>query len=462
MKSNYPEELARFSRRGQVGAGRFALSILLLTLLVYAASAMAGENRWTFRSYAKEQYRVRTSPEPDETDQDLNLYLDAGLADAKGRFGADLSLGLWWDLDDTPQLGASPTFASVRDESDVWFDVFTLSTEYHSDGLVKLARAGRQVAEYGKPLTYDGGSLVLRPLKPYLEVFAFGGRTVHFFEVDADLFEDWIASVGAAVRPTRDLRLELVYRYMAEDTPAKNGVNDKIVRFSGWLRRGDWLRAKAYIETIDDHVGWVGGAFRLESLPREVGVDFNLKTQTKTYRDFSEQEDPFFLTLGESLPYLRFRADAWKTLTTDNGVFGVHMGFDGRWLIQGYDEEVFNRNFGKAYVLADLVDIGIKGPFLTFSFERWGVGPSFESDGLWTVGGSGGYDGDKLRVEGGTYYNRYRYQYYQVVEERNDVRTVFADLRVKPVAWLTLAGSYEFERFDRDLHTVTVGLTEKF
>ena len=131
----------------------------------------------------------------------------------------------------------------------------------------------------------------------------------------------------------------------------------------------------------------------------------------------------------------------------------------GRQLVDD-DETPFNRNSGRAYVLFSAADIAVKGPFITAVFERWADGPAIDDDGLWSVGGSAGYDVERFRCEVGSNYQLYKYDYYLDVDERVHVRTVFADFKVKALDWLAVKARYEYELFDRDVHTVTIGLSQ--
>jgi len=434
------------------------------------SEAAAGEEKWSFRVFADERYRFRASAAPDERDQDLRLYFDFGAADPSDHIGTDLAFGFWWDLDGSPSEDAVTAFASPRDSgNDVWFDVYRLSAEYHSSGVVELVRAGRQTAEHGKPLVFDGASVVLRPVSPYLELFVHGGRSVHFFEIDQGLFEDWLASVGVVVRPLPDLRLEADYLFTIEDRIIEANTEELVksdqttdheAGLTAWYR-WEWLNVKAYLRSLNDGLSLVGGDLRFEWPDKLAGVEVGAKAQPMTIDEATEASDPYLVALGKSLPFAKFHLDAWKGYQTCWGLYAIHLGYEGRQLID-HDAEPFNRNFGRAYVLLTGSDLGVKGPFVSLVFERWGDSPALTGDGLWTVGGSAGYDHPYVRLEAGTNYQRWKYDYYRDLNERADVQTVFVDAKGKLLGWLSLFTRYEFERFDRDVHTVVVGLSQNY
>ena len=191
------------------------------------------EHKWFLDGRATEEYRFRYAsslatsdavddesilpPTPhlkSDADHDLRLYLDGYLSESTGQFAAELSMGAWVDLDGAPRNGEASSLSSIDDYEapEAWhdpFDIYALYAEYRSDSLFDLARGGRQTAEYGWPITFDGAMVRLSPLKPYLDIAFFGGRTVHFFKLDDGLFEDWLGSAVSVIRPVPSLRIEL-------------------------------------------------------------------------------------------------------------------------------------------------------------------------------------------------------------------------------------------------------------
>jgi hypothetical protein len=124
----------------------------------------------------------------------------------------------------------------------------------------------------------------------------------------------------------------------------------------------------------------------------------------------------------------------------------------------------FNRNYGNAYLLFDATDIGVSGPFVSAIVEyHFGLSePEVGDDTQLTVGGSAGYEGKQFKGTLGTYFSRYKYDYYVDVQELVNVREYFGEFRYDPLKWLSIRLRYELERFDRDIHTVTLMLTQSF
>ena len=474
--------------------GFFLLLLLLLALPLNAAEDDDSER--LFWLHAVEEYRGRFAvgsgaiessgqtagtedlTREDEADHDLRLYLEGGARDRKDRFSGRLSVGLWWDMDGVADHGFS-TLGSMRDGHAFSPEVYSLFGEYHASpqagrrAFWRLARAGRQTAEHGLPVTFDGASVRLRPWAPYVDLFLFGGRTVHFFETDADLFEDFVASLGAEIRPLRDVRLVLDYRLNLEDQTliagadlndaVRDSVEDHGYGLAAWYRPARWARLKAYGRGLNDDFSHAGGAGRLLCEKLDMGLDFKLDTQFVTLDEVNEMLNPYYAVMGQSQPNLRWKADLYKNFDTRKGDYAVHAGWSGRTVLED-EEGPFNRDFGRLYLVAAASDIGVKGPFVSLAFDAHftGLSPEFDGEGFLTAGGSAGYKNKKLKAEAGTYYQRYKYRYYQQVDEIADVRTYFGSVSYKLTDWLKAKVKYEYEQFDWDVHTVIFSLAQHY
>ncbi|HUU02142.1 MAG TPA: hypothetical protein VM425_11920 [Myxococcota bacterium] len=440
-----------------------------------------GGAAWDFWFNAQEEYRLRAvvapggtagdlvNPAPDsETDNDLRLFLEGGLRDPSDHFGGEFALGLWWDVDGVAAAGDSTGLGSMFDYRQPWWDVYKLQLDYQSDGFCKLARAGRQAAPFGLPVTFDGAAVVVSAVRPILDLFIFGGRSVHFFETQADMFEDWLASAGAVIRPLRWLRIELDYRLQIEDVlqadrVSKADLTDHSYGVTSWYRPTDWLLGRLTLRGLNNSFARVGAAARLEWKRIEAGIQLSADAQTISLDEIHESADPFFTLLGESLPNLRWQADAWKRFSTAKGNYTLHLGWNGRQVLNG-DPGPFNRNMGRAYLLFDAADVILPGIFFSLSGEGHYtyLNGSLLRDWIFTAGGSAGYKNKKLSAELGTYYQRYKYDYYRDVREVSDVRTFYASCGFRPLSWLSFRVRYEFERSDRDFHVVTLSIGQMF
>ncbi len=431
---------------------------------VAAEASAPAERGWSTSVVGREEYRFRTSPTPSESDHLIRLGLDVSAASPRDTFGLEASLGLWYFPGESKPEDSTEPFGLSRPRERFSLDVYSLNAEWRPGNVLRSLRVGRQETEHGPVGTFDGLSLALQPARG-LRLVAFGGRTAHFFELDQDAFEDWVASVGLELRG-ENWRLEADYRLLKEDVTSADadgeltrlGVTDHSYGLAGWFRAGDWLKGKVAVRGVDSTLGLVAAAVRAEWVEQHLGADLKVDLQPMELRELNELDSPFFLTLGPSKPHLKARLDAFKAFPTSAGEFALHLGGSVRQLLEG-EEEAFNRNLLRVYLLASAQRIAGTGLFANAvgQWDRSGGGR-----GAVSAGGALGWDQRPLRAELGTAYHRYQYVYYQSPEELADVREFYGDVRVKVLDWLSVRARYSYQIFDRNLHTLTVSLVEAY
>jgi hypothetical protein len=428
---------------------------------MWTGVARAEDGPLRARADLLEEYRLRGSAVPGERDQLAHLYLDLGASHASDRFSSAAAVDAWWDLDGRAPAGTPGGLGTVYSQGKPWVDVLHLTADYRGDGSLRLARLGRQDALHGRPATFDGGYLLFSPGAGPLSLFAFGGRSVHFFEVDPALFENWVAATGAGLRLGPDLRAEIEYRFLREavprlDAPGRTPLVGHAYGLTAWYRLPDVLQAKALVRGLDRRVAQLAGSLSLLGPAGDAGLDARASVQPVTLREIDEAENPYFLTLGESLPNARWHLDAWKALETGAGVFTAHAGFDGRRLLGGV-EGPFNRNTSRVYALAEVRKLPVPGLSVSASLDH--VARTLSDGGLWAIGGAVQWERGRLRLEAGSRYDRYQYQYFRTVEELSNLRAYFGEVRWRAGS-VQFRARYVVEVFDRVLHTVQVGLTQ--
>lgn len=412
---------------------------------------------------AREEYRFRTTAAPDQAAQDLRLSLDVSGADRSGHFLGTATLGLFWNVRRDIEPGTTDAMGTVFDGRQPFFDVYQLSAEYRGAALLREARVGRQTAEHGRPATFDGASLLLRPV-PALSLFAFGGRSAHFFEVGAHPWDDWMASVGAGYRPFSTLRVEVDYRLLLEVAQDRTLASTPVVAhswgLSAWWRAHEAVWARLTLRGLDQKFAEASVSAHAFFAGPGLGVDGRVRLQPVTLSELDEQDNPFFLTLGPSLPHVRWSLDLSRVFPLTRGSWEAHLGWNGRQLLGGA-ESAFNRNSNRVFVMGAVRDVGLTGLTVQLSLERLTDSAiPLVGQGIFTVNGSAAYQRDRVRGELGAQYYRYQYDYYRDVEELADVRVVFAEVRVKLLSWLSVRGRYQLELFDRTRHTFSVSLAQ--
>ena len=175
-----------------------------------------------------------------------------------------------------------------------------------------------------------------------------------------------------------------------------------------------------------------------------------------------ELDNPFYLTLGPSLPHARWRLDASRVFALARGAVEVHLGWTGRALLRDA-ETAFNHTSNRLYLSGGVRDVGLPGLSAQVSLERLtNTAVPFVGKGLFTVNAAAAYERALVRGEVGVQYYQYQYTYFRDVEELANVRVVFAELRVKPLPWLSVRALYQLELFDRTRHTFTFSLAQVY
>jgi len=402
----------------------------------------------------------------DDSDHDLRTFAAAGASDRTGAYSADFSAGLWWDLDGVAPSPRPLILGSARDDTDPQLEVYSLWGQYESVSGetgpgVRTLRAGRQITELGIPTTFDGMFSEVG-LGAGFSAFLVGGRSVHFFESDDELFEDWIASTGVAARLVRGLKVTADYRLDTEDNPAVSSsrLYDNSYGMEVKYRPVPAISLSGYMRGLDGSLSHLGLGTRIATADADAGLDLKADAQTVQLDEVTEGLDPYFAILGPSLPNLRWLVHAWKDVPAAWGDLTFQAGWQGRVLLEGEARE-FNRSFAKAYVLLGAEDVGRIGLFANGVAELHTTGLSpgnVEDEGSVTVGGETGWNADAARVAAGTFYARYKYRYFADVEELADVRTYYAEASGQILDWLSAKLRYELERFDWDVHYVSFSL----
>jgi hypothetical protein len=435
------------------------------------------EPAWSGELSLVQEYRVRAAgsgldgssgtlgaPVGAETDQDLRLTLDGQGRGYHDHLQGQISAALWYDVDGHVPQGQPDVFGEISDYRQPLFVVYALSAEWRHSLPLEYLRLGRQASEHGLPITFDGASLGLRLWERKLSLFGYAGRTIHFFEAQPGLFENWVTCVGAGYRPSQNVRLEFDSRFehdsiLAQDQQERVWVYAHSYGLTLSMRREEsW--AKLFVRGLDRSASHAGGALRLVFPSIALGVDAQVNAQLRTLGEISENENPFFSLLGPSLPNLRTRFEVWKEIGLGQRTkLNLRAGWRMRQLLSGV-EGPFNRNFGGVYFQTELNDLTIKGLFATGILE-WNYVPwSLSNDSFLALGGSAGYSTRKVKAEAGTYYQRWKVNYYRDVEELQDARTVYGSAGFRVLPWLEVRARYTLEIVDRYIHSAFFSLRE--
>jgi hypothetical protein len=404
---------------------------------------------------------VAAKPVPD---QDVRLTLDGQARGYGDRLQGQVSAAFWMDVDGHVPKGQPDLFGEISDYRQPLVMVYSLSAELRRPLPLEYLRLGRQSSEHGLPLTFDGAALSLRLWERRLALFGYGGRSVHFFEVQPGLLENWVACAGAEYWPTQDVRVEFDSRFEHDTVLLQDGrqtvwiyAHSYGVNLSTRFEQG-W--AKLFARGLNRSASHAGGALRLAFPSIRFGIDAQASAQLRSLGEISENENPFYAMLGTSLPNLRSRLELWKEIGLgQTTILALRAGWRVRQVLRG-EPGPFNRNAGGVYFQTELNDLAVKGIFVSGSAE-WNYLPwSFTNDSFLAVGGSAGYATRKIKVEAGTYYQRWKINYYRDVQELHNARTVLGMVGVRALPWLEVRARYTLDIVDRYIHSAFLSIRE--
>lgn len=445
-----------------------------------ATAGVGAAGSWIADFWLTQEYRYRSAgsaavssasplgaPAPSPTaDQDLRLTVDGSVVGLRERAAATLSAALWFDVDGHRPRGQPDLFGDSQGFAQPLAVVYALTAEWRRSRPVERIAFGRQQALHGLPVTFDGGALDLRFWERRLSCFGYGGRTVHFFEAEAGFFENWLAGGGVGLRLGKHVQVEADSRYLHETilgagaTPGPRvDTNSYGVAVTG---RWDELQGKLFARGMNRSFSHLGAVGHLQLPSAGLGVDGQATVQLVPLGEIAESEAPFYSMLGNSLPHVRARLETWKDFRLgERGSLALAFGTRLRQLLRDQPTR-FNRNMNVLYLRGDLNDLGRKGLFVSVTAE-WNL-PTQAGDGtsFFTVGGAAGYLSRKLRGEAGTYYQRFKINYYRDVEELQHARTVYALAGYRVLPRVELRGRYVVEIVDRTIHAAYLTLREDF
>jgi hypothetical protein len=403
------------------------------------------------------------APRP-KSDHDLRLTLDGTVTGLNDRVLGTVSAALWRDLDSHVPQGDADLFGDSQDLAQPLFVLYTLTAELRRTSPIDRLALGRQQSTHGLPVTFDGGALDLRFLERRLSFFTYGGRTVHFFETVPGLLENWLFGGGAGFRITPHTQVELDSRYLHETLPDARGVLGKRVDTNtyGLTLAGRWddVSGKLFTRGMNRSLSHVGGVFHMQVPSVTMGVDGQATAQLVPLGEIAESESPYYAMMGNSRPHVRARLETWKDFVLGKrGTLALAVGGRARQLLRD-DPSRFNRNTNLVYARLDLKDLPWTGAFVSATAE-WNL-PTYDDSSFFSVGGSAGYLSPRNRFEAGTYYQRFKINYYRDVEELTAARTVYAMASWRVLPRLEVRGRYVLEIVDRAIHAAYLTLREDF
>jgi len=406
-------------------------------------------------------YRSRSQSRTGEDDADVlaSGHLRAGLRDEEGQELMALVVDglLTWDADGFSSPDQS--FYGLQETFPNRFHGFLYEGYVETAALLRDVsfRVGRQEVTREDALWFDGGSLRVAAT-PDLSFLAYGGIPVHFYESRRE--GDALAGLGARwkVDPRLELGLDGVH------------LRDELTGLDGnrFQTRDNLSIASATWRPLDQALlrgsaSWVGSRARRQEMAAHwvsPAADWRVRLRVRHQEDYGEavptEFSPLAGVLGDVAPYwlgsLGVQHDLTRTLSVD-------AGYQLRALQNLADERAFNREYRRWYVLMGARDLFVDTLSAALHADVW------ESDTghITTTGGSLTWEPtERLRLEGGTDYMLYRFDWFSGREYVNDRQYYFrARLRLTEATYFRLRIAQDRSQFGTD-RLLDLGIAVEF
>jgi hypothetical protein len=408
-------------------------------------------------------YRSADSGTSKTSDQDAygDLWFDITRPDDRqafhffGSVRSDLDgnqdVRTFYPLEDIGDTYGRPTIGTV------WEAFYAINDPFRP---VTRIRIGRQASTRDVQVYFDG--LSVEAGGKDLQVTAYGGTAVYFYELNATWGKDTVGGAGVDYRLTPGLVLSADWVALSDTRqfdPNDGTVKDRVASFQIRQQFESFLQYSIKYRQLDGEAGDLLVATRaaLPSWDAELSVSY--------LRQFHEEAElttdlsPYYDVMGSSAPFQSIDVRARKTVA-DRISFDV--GYFRRALLHQSEEGPFNKEYSRSYLSGDVADLFVPGLSWTLTVERWDTGTTRTV----TYGTDFTYrrkrQGHDARISVGSYYSLYKYDYYNELGLRDDVRTYYVDARFPLSRSFSLNGRYEFERAIEDYQTARVGMRYDF
>lgn len=449
-------------------ATRAALLLTLASGCALPGSRRAGEEETApptpsersalpVHGFASVRYRPRWTS--DDSDHDLYgvVSLDAG-DPRENAFSAHVMGRVAWDLDGRDAQTGSVVFGSIEDTYDerVNGQLYHAYVDAHRlhDGLERLRLGRQRVWRTPETVVFDGLSAVTRAIgKRRLRAGAYGGVPTHYRE--ASSAGDSLVGLFVEGAPWETGSVRLDWMHLEDESRLGDFANDLVgVRASERLLPNTRLEG-AYTRLEGEDRDWMFRATHAEP-EHDLALSIRYYELLEPQRELALEFDPFVDSLRTYFPY-------WQTSASVSKGIGeratLQAGIDVRRVTDDADIGDFNRDYERYFLSASVEEVSSAELRLTVTGDAW------RSDGLDTT--SLGLDVTKPLTERsecsvGTYYSLFKYDPF-LEDEREDVRTYYARLRLSRSKDLAFQGSYELEDDEFETyHVVQLGATWRF
>ena len=323
-------------------------------------------------------------------------------------------------------------------------------------------RMGRQAGTRDEQVFFDGIAADIKASSA-LNLTLYGGAAVHLYEIGYHWGDDTLAGAGLDYALGTSTRVSLDYLFVEDEqsfptSPTTVDLHDRMISLKLWQSFASFMKASVKYRYLNDEPRDL--SVRAISTFPDVDTEINVNyfRQFRTQNELSNELSLYFAILGKSSPYQSIDVKFRK-------LFGLHyavdVGYFKRGLLEEDQESAFDKDFSRAFLLFELIDLLKDGLSFTLTGEQWETtGRHYSSAGI-----DIGYafkNKKSASINVGTYYSLYKYDYYIEEGLRENVRTYYINGRYPLGKSLSINGSYEYEAGIENYQTMKLGLRYDF
>ncbi len=430
------------------------------------ASLSTGTSSLSVQGYLSGKFVSRTARLSGEKFRDDDLFSDLRL-DVARPTDSPYEFHFFGTLrDDLSSNRNRPTFSPFEDVGDTYRSaVHGYLYEAHLDlnhpfAKVSQIRIGRQDGTRGEPIFFDGIAADVG-LAPHLAATVYGGVAVHFYELDDRWGDDTLGGLGIDYFPLLGTIINMDYLYVTDkrtifDTTTRH---DQLVSLKINQRFTPNLKTSAKVRYVNGEARDLKLSVSAAIPAADLEMIAAYTEQFRTQNELSNELSLYFDVLGPSYPYQSYDVKVRKFFGTH---LSVDLGYFQRSLVHTSQENAFNRKFYRAYAVLDLNDLFVDRLALALTGEQWKSGSQNVQSTGFDVGYAFKAGWRSPKINAGSYYSLYKYDYYVMLGERTNVRTYYVKVILPFAQRYSVNGSYEFEDSLAEYQTAKLGIRYDF
>jgi hypothetical protein len=325
---------------------------------------------------------------------------------------------------------------------------------------VTQIRMGRQASTRGEPVYFDGIAMDVRPAQK-VNLTLYGGAGVNFYEINRSEGDDTVAGAGIDLYPTNSTGIGLDYLYIKDrrDYLQLTDVQDDLLSLRIWQRITPSIKATANFryqngEARDLNLRILGS---FPASGTEFGAGYLRQFNIQSVQ--SNPLSPFVDVMGPTTPFQLIEVKVRQFFGTR---YAVDLAYSRRDLIGSDPPGEFNHEFSRATAGFEISDLLTRNLSLTLTGDAWrSDGRDYTSGGA-DIGYSFGKKGKLAKINAGTYYSLYKYDYYQQLGEQDRVRTYYVTVKAPLARQLSLNVNYEYEQTIENFQTLRTAIRYDF